>query len=136
MKKLKLIWSYLKTDKILILLYLFLFELAYIPPFLTPIFSGYALESLVNNNLNSFIINLIILSSIYLFSYTIIRVPLEYLYNYLEIKFMSQVSKDLYHKIDNLPCIAFEDIGVGEYINRLYNDIDRIMELLKKLILQ
>lgn len=134
MKKLKLIWSYLKTDKILILLYLFLFGLAYIPPFLTPIFSGYALESLVTNNLNGFIINLIILSSIYLFSYTIIRVPLEYVYNYLEIKFMSQVSKDLYHKIDNLPCIAFEDIGVGEYINRLYNDIDRIMELLKKLI--
>ena len=134
MKKLKLIWSYLKTDKILILLYLLLFGLTYIPPFLTPIFSGYALESLVTNNLNGFIINLIILSSIYLFSYTIIRVPLEYLYNYLEIKFMSQVSKDLYHKIDNLPCIAFEDIGVGEYINRLYNDIDRIMELLKKLI--
>lgn len=79
MKKLKLIWSYLKTDKILILLYLLLFGLTYIPPFLTPIFSGYALESLVNNNLNSFIINLIILSSIYLFSYTIIRVPLEYL---------------------------------------------------------
>ena len=134
MKKLKLIWSYLKTDKILILLYLLLFGLAYIPPFLTPIFSGYALESLVTNNLNGFIINLIILSNICLFSYTIIRVPLEYVYNYLEIKFMSQVSKDLYHKIDNLPCIAFEDIGVGEYINRLYNDIDRIMELLKKLI--
>ena len=54
MKKLKLIWSYLKTDKILILLYLLLFGLTYIPPFLTPIFSGYALESLVTNNLNDF----------------------------------------------------------------------------------
>lgn len=132
--KFKLIWSYLRNDKFYILLYLILFLLAYIPPFLTPIFSGYALQNLVDNNLNSFITNLIILTSINLFSYTIIRVPLEHLYNYLEIKFMSDISKDLYHKIDNLPCIAFEEIGVGEFINRLYNDIDRIMELLKKLI--
>ncbi len=134
MKKLKLIWSYLKTDKILILLYLLLFGLTYIPPFLTPIFSGYALESLVTNNLNGFIINLIILSSIYLFSYTIIRVPLEYLYNYLELKFMKNVSLDLYTKLVDLPSVAFEEIGSGEFINRLYTDPDRVMELLAKLI--
>ncbi|MBP5684678.1 MAG: ABC transporter ATP-binding protein, partial [Bacilli bacterium] len=41
---------------------------------------------------------------------------------------------DLYHKINNLPSIAFEDIGVGEFVNRLYNDTDRIMSLLNSLI--
>ena len=101
-------------------------------------FANYSLLAgcvfVISTVLNSFKTNLIILTSINLFSYTIIRVPLEHLYNYLEIKFMSDISKDLYHKIDNLPCIAFEEIGVGEFINRLYNDIDRIMELLKKLI--
>ena len=33
-----------------------------------------------------------------------------------------------------LPAKAFEEIGVGEFINRLYTDPDRIMELLQKLI--
>ncbi len=47
---------------------------------------------------------------------------------------MNNVSKDLYTKIDDLPAIAFEDIGVGEFINRLYNDTDRVMELMNKLI--
>lgn len=132
--KFKLIWQYLKKDKIYILIYLILFIFAYIPPFFTSVFSGYALENLMLNNLDKFILNLIIFSSICLFSYTIVRIPLEHLYNYLEIKFISNISKDLYKKISNLPCIAFEEIGVGEYINRLYNDVDRIIELLKKLI--
>ena len=132
--KFKLIWTYLKEDKGFIILYILLFLLAYIPPFLIPVFSGYALQNLVDRNFANFLLNLLFLSGIGLFSYTIIRVPLEHLYVYLEIKFMKNISQDLYHKIDNLPSIAFEEIGVGEYINRLYNDIDRIMELLKKIL--
>ena len=60
--------------------------------------------------------------------------PRDFLYNYLEIKFMKNVSKDMYKKIDKLPAIAFEEIGVGEFINRLYTDPDRVMELLAKMI--
>lgn len=56
------------------------------------------------------------------------------MYTYLEIKFTKNVSKDLYQKIDKLPAIAFEEIAVGEFINRLYTDPDRIMELLSKMI--
>jgi ATP-binding cassette subfamily B protein len=33
-----------------------------------------------------------------------------------------------------MPAIAFEEIGVGEFINRMYTDPDRILELLNKLI--
>ena len=40
----------------------------------------------------------------------------------------------MYKKIQNLPSVAFEEIGVGEFVNRLYNDPDRVMELLQKLI--
>ena len=54
--------------------------------------------------------------------------------NYLEKKFMEQVNKDLYVKVSDLPAIAFEDIGTGEFINRMYTDPDRILELLQKLI--
>lgn len=39
----------------------------------------------------------------------------------------------MYKKIDNLPAVAFEEIGVGEFINRLYTDPDRVMELLAKI---
>ena len=56
------------------------------------------------------------------------------LYNYLEIKKKKNVSKDLYSKISNLPAKAFEERGVGELINRLYTDPDRVMDLLKSLI--
>lgn len=38
--KFKLIWTYLKDDKGFIILYILLFLLAYIPPFLIPVFSG------------------------------------------------------------------------------------------------
>ena len=47
---------------------------------------------------------------------------------------MKNVSIDMYKKIQNLPTVAFEEIGVGEFINRLYTDPDRIMDLLSKLI--
>ena len=33
-----------------------------------------------------------------------------------------------------MPAIAFEEIGVGEFINRMYTDPDRILDLLNKLI--
>lgn len=56
------------------------------------------------------------------------------MYNYLEIKFTKNVSKDLYTKISNLPAKAYEEIGVGEFINRLYTDPDRVVELLSSLI--
>ena len=54
--------------------------------------------------------------------------------NKLEKKFMECVNKDLYVKVSNMPAVAFEDIGSGEFINRMYNDPDRILELLQKLI--
>ena len=58
----------------------------------------------------------------------------EYLYNYLENYFMKRVTKDLYHKINNLPAVAFEEMSVGEFVNRMYFEPEKIMELLNKLI--
>ena len=40
----------------------------------------------------------------------------------------------MYEHIQNLPSVAFEEIGVGEFINRLYTDPDRVMDLISKLI--
>jgi len=133
-KYFKIIWEYLKQDKFKVFIYLILVLLTYFPALAAAYFWGKALEFLIIKDLKDFSIYLISWVGIYIFCYSILQIPRDKLYNYFEIKFMKNVSHDLYQKIDNLPAIAFEDIGVGEFINRLYNDTDRVMELLNKLI--
>ncbi|MBQ6323849.1 MAG: ABC transporter ATP-binding protein [Bacilli bacterium] len=133
-KYFKIIWKYLKEDKLKVFIYLILVLLSYFPALFAAYFWGKALEYLIIKNLKVFSIYLLSWVGIYIFCYSILQIPRDKLYNYFEIKFMKNVSHDLYQKIDNLPAIAFEDIGVGEFINRLYTDTDRVMELLNKLI--
>ena len=130
----KILWHYLKNDKFKLILYIILVLFTYLPGLATAVFWGLALEELIEFNLKGFVIYLAIWEGLFILFYTILQIPRDYLYNYLEIKFLKNVSRDLYTKIDNLPAIAFEEIGVGEFINRLYNDPDRVMELLQKLI--
>lgn len=130
----KILFHYLKDEKLKMFIYILLVLFTYIPSLVTAYFWGIALEALISKNFNEFVLYLAIWEGIYIFFYTILQIPRDTLYNYLEIKFTKNVSKDLYKKIDKLPAKAFEEIGVGEFINRLYTDPDRIMELLQKLI--
>ena len=133
-KTFKIIWQYLKDDKIKLLLYIFLVFLSYMPPLFNAYIFGSALEQLINKNFNSFALLLVIWSVIDIIFYSLLQIPRDLLYNSLEIKFTKNVSRDLYKKLDNLPAKAFEEIGTGELVNRIYTDPDRIMELLSKLI--
>lgn len=133
-KSFKVLWKYIKDDKIKLFIYVLLVILTYAPTILSAFFWGKALEELLTKNIYNFVIYLGLWEGLYIIFYSILQLPRDYLYNYLEIKFIKNASKDLYKKIDNLPAIAFEKIGVGEFINRLYNDTDRVMELLAKLI--
>ena len=130
----KIFWTYIKDDKLKLFLYILLVTLSYLPALISVYFWGVAVEALTAKNINSFILYLSIYESIYIIFYTFLQIPRDYLYTYFEIKFTKNVSKDLYSKIDKLPAISFEEIGVGEFINRLYTDPDRVMELLAKLI--
>ena len=130
----KILFHYLKDEKLKMFIYILLVLFTYIPSLVTAYFWGIALEALISKNFNEFVLYLAIWEGIYIFFYTILQIPRDTLYNYLEIKFTKNVSKDLYKKIDMLPAKSFEEIGVGEFINRLYTDPDRIMELLQKLI--
>jgi len=137
MKKVKtenLLYKYLKNDKLKLFIYFVLVVTSYVPSLGAAFFWGLALEKLILRDMNGFVVYLAIWNGLYIVFYSILSMPRDYLYNYLEIKFTKNVIKDLYHKISDLPAIAFEDIGVGEYINRMYTDPDRIMELLAKLI--
>ena len=129
-----LLVKYLKSEKLKVFIYLILVFTSYIPTLVAAFFWGLALESLILKDFSQFVTYLAIWEGIYIVFYSILSIPRDYLYNYLEIKFTRNVIKDLYQKISDLPAIAFEDIGVGEFINRMYTDPDRIMELLAKLI--
>ena len=129
MKKLdnfKLLFKYLKKDKLKIIVYILLVLSTYVPVLSAAYFWGKGLENLLSHNFVWFIIYVGIWTSIYILCFTIFQIFRDKLYNYLEIKFTN--------KIDKLPAIAFEDIGVGEFINRLHNDTDRLMSLLSQLI--
>lgn len=130
----KVLFHYLKDDKFKLFIYIILVLLSYIPSLATAFLWGIALEQLMLKDLAGFTIYLAIWEGIYILFYTILQIPRDKLYNYLSIKFMKNASFDLYKKIDLLPAIAFEEISTGEFINRLYTDVDRVMELLQKLI--
>ncbi|MBR6073552.1 MAG: ABC transporter ATP-binding protein [Bacilli bacterium] len=137
MKKLdsfKLLFKYLNKDKFKMIIYILLVLSTYVPVLSAAYFWGKGLENLLSNNFIWFVIYVGIWTFIYILCFTIFQIFRDKLYNYLEIKFTKNVSIDLYNKIDKLPAIAFEDIGVGEFINRLHNDTDRIMSLLSQLI--
>ena len=134
MKNFKILFRYLKDEKIRLFLYILLVICSYLPSLFGVYYWGLAVEKLVLNDFNGFAFYLVIMSGINILFYSVLQIPRDTLYNYLEIKFTKNVSKDLYKKIDCLPARAFEEIGVGEFINRLYTDPDRIMQLLQKMI--
>ena len=130
----KILWHYLKDEKPRLILYMLLVLSSYLPVLFAAYFWGKALEFLILKDIMGFIKYLALWEGIYILLFSLLQIPRDKIYNYLEIKFIENVSMDLYKKIDCLPAKAFEDIGVGEFINRLYNDPDRVMELLAKLI--
>lgn len=130
----KILWHYLKDEKLRLIIYIVLVISSYLPVLFAAYFWGKALEFLIVKDFLSFLKYLASWEGIYIVLFCLLQIPRDKIYNYLEIKFIENVSMDLYKKIDCLPAKAFEDIGVGEFINRLYNDPDRVMELLAKLI--
>lgn len=134
MKNYKLIYHYLKNDKFKIIMYILLVIITFIPGLIFAYLWGLAIEQLVALKFDKFILYIIIWNIIHILTYVVLAYPRDRLYNYLEIKFSKSVLKDLYHKTCNLPTIAFEEIGVGEFINRMTSDSERVMELLSKIV--
>lgn len=130
----KILIRYFKEDKLRFFLYIILTVLKHFEPLLNAFIWANAFQAIANGNKYEFIKYLILWSSFITIAWVCIQVPTDLLYNSLEKKFMKNVNKDLYAKVTDMPAIAFEDIGVGEFINRMYTDPDRILELLAKLI--
>ena len=130
----KIIWHYLKDEKLKLFIYIMLVVCTLMPSILSAYFWGKASEALILQNIGEFTKYLVIYSGLYILFCTIFQIPREILYNKLEIKFIKNVSKDLYKKMDELPAGAFEEMGVGEFVNRLNDDPSCVIQLLSKLI--
>lgn len=133
-KHFKLILKYLKNDKLKIFLYVIFSILLNVLPLVISIVSAYTLDSLTSNKQLSFIFFLVILYLSNVLTWSICNVILELIYNKLENNFVKNGQVELYNKMLNLPAIAFEDMGVGELTNRLNNDLEKIISLLKKIV--
>ena len=134
LKHFKILLRYFKNDKLNLSLYIIFTILKYFEPLANAFRWASAFEALATNNQSEFIKYLILWSSVIIIAWVFVQLPTDLIYNKLEKKFMECVNKDLYSKVTNMPAVAFEDIGSGEFINRMYNDPDRILELLQKLI--
>ncbi len=130
----KLIWHYLKDEKLKVVMYIFLIICTMIPSILTAFIWGHTLEALVARNFEQFLLYCTVYIGLFLLFYTILQIPRDFLYTDLEIKFITSASKDLYKKIDTLPARAFEEMGVGEFINRLNGDTEQVISLLTTLV--
>lgn len=130
----KLIFHYLKEDKVKMILLVILMICNYIPDLCCPIFIGKALEFLLLKKYALFVKYLVLYFSGYVIVYGVLLIPRLILYNKLQMCFINKVCKDMYNKYQNLPAIAFEKAGVGELINRLSSDPDRVLDLLNQLV--
>ena len=130
----KLIFHYLKEDKVKMILLVVLMICNYIPDLCCPIFIGRALEFLLLKKYALFVKYLVLYFSGYVIVYGVLLIPRMILYNKLQMSFINKVCKDMYNKYQNLPAIAFEKAGVGELINRLSSDPDRVLDLLNQLV--
>ena len=66
LKSFKILWNYLKKDKIKLFLYLFLVIITYIPALLSAFFWGLAVEYLINYEFIKFSIYLLAWSTLYI----------------------------------------------------------------------
>ena len=134
LKHFKILFRYFKKDKAKLITYLVLTVLKYFEPLLNAFIWANAFQALADGNKNLFFKFLIIWSSIIIIAWVFIQIPTDFLYNYLEKKFMENVIKDLYVKVSDMTATGHEEIGVGEFVNRMTNDPDRILDLLNRLI--
>ena len=133
-KNFKLMFKYLKYNKVQVVLYVIFSFLLNILPLSISIFWAYAVDNLTTNHQVNFIIFLSLFGLSNILTWSICITIQELLYNKLEKNFIKNGQIDLYNKILDLPTIAFEDMGVGELTNRLNYDLEKIILLLKRII--
>ena len=133
-KYFKIVLNYLKSSKIYVFFFVLVDILYNAIPLFVAILWANSIDSLTIMNQPQFIINLILWVICEVLCWGVCQLIHDYLYIKLENIFVKNISIDLYKKMINLPAIAYEEMGVGELTNRLTNDTNNIMSLLKQII--
>lgn len=125
----KVLSKYIKKEKFSLTIYLLLTFFCIIPSICIPYLFGSAWDLLVVGELSSYIVYIMIACFFNIFSYCFVSLIMNMLYYKMEKRISSEIFKDLYTKVNDLPAIAFEDLGVGEITNRLQTDPNTVVEL-------
>lgn len=94
---------------------------------------GQATQELINKNIKTAIILLIIYGIISLINNIIYRL-VNYVSNKIQIKISRKIGFDTYIKSMKLPAYAYEDMSSGEIINRINNDTETIVGKIDELM--
>ena len=81
LKNFKLLYSYLKDDKLKIVIYLILILSTYLPLLTAAYLWGMAVEELLKKNLMNFILYFSIWNGIYVMCYSVLQIPRDKLSN-------------------------------------------------------
>ena len=132
MNKNKFLLKYIKTMKIQFILWMILTIIFMAMYFLAMVTWSYSFEAISELQFKKFLVIVLITQFISIFSY-ILNTYKNFIYIKIENKFANNVMNDLYEKMINLPCIAYEKMGVGEIVNRLTGDCKTVIETLASL---
>ena len=89
----KILFKYLKKDKLKLFWYVIFSLLSYLPSLFIAIITGVGLEALILKKYKKFILYLLLGTGIQIFAFCIAQVIRDYLYNSLEVKFIKNVIK-------------------------------------------
>jgi ATP-binding cassette, subfamily B, bacterial len=134
LKPLKLLWKYLRQDKWKFIAFLILDFVLSATGIVYGIIFGKAVQSLINNNFNNFLYFIMLWTVIGSFSILFVEFIKDYFHNVLEINFLNRISKAVYEKALKLPVKAYDEHKVGEFVNRMYTDPDKIIDLLGRIV--
>lgn len=124
------VWKYLEGNRVKAVLYLVLMILVNAAFLVYPYFWANALNALISKDFDLLLLYLGCWSGLSIFSRLVLDLPIDFLYKKLEINFIKKFQTDLYSKTLNLPAVAYERLGSGEIVNRVFNDPKTVTDIL------
>ncbi len=133
LKSLKNINKYFKNHKAKILLLSIIILASSLISLLYTALWGFILDNLMQKKFFEAIVFLL-LYLVFSILCVLVEVFARYLQAKLERIIIKDIQIDLFGKVIHFPVVAFEEHGVGEYVNRIYHDTDQLLNNFTKFV--
>lgn len=133
LKSLKNINKYFKNHKAEILLLSIIILASSLISLLYTALWGFILDNLMQKKFFEAIVFLL-LYLVFSILCVLVEVFARYLQAKLERIIIKDIQIDLFGKVIHFPAVAFEEHGVGEYVNRIYHDTDQLLNNFTKFV--